>query len=226
MKTINVLGITLKNYSLRETLRETEKYLKNGALNTVLYVSKKQLMRASGNEQWKAWLEGADLTICADPDILSMQEPISGNRRKEIEEHEYLHEFLKKVVRNRRKVFLLADTDMHMQMLKNSLLDKQSALDIAGEALFTESVNDDDGNLINEINDVTPGAVIAQLPFEVFCHFVDRNRMFLNADVILALPEEGVTEAKPNGVFRLARYAYQKSFRHKVKKYNNQEKAE
>lgn len=226
MKTINVLGITLKNYSLREALRETDKYLKNGALNTVLYVSKKQLMRAEGDEQWKAWLEGADLTICAEPDILSMNEPISGNRRKEMEEHAYLYEFLKKLVRSRRKVFLLADTEAHMQMLRKGILDKQGTLDIAGEAIFTESESGDDGSLINEINDVAPGAVIAQLPFEEFCHFVDRNRMFVNADVILELPEEGVTEAKPHGFFRLVRYAYQKSFRHKVKKYNNQEKAE
>lgn len=225
MKTINVLGITLKNYSLRESLKETDKYLKDGVLNTVLYVSKKQLMRAEGDTQWKAWLEGADLTVCADSDILSMNEPISGNRRKEIEEHEYLYEFLKKIVRSRRKVFLLADTETHMDMLREGLLDKQGALEIAGEAVLKET-EEDEGSLINEINDVAPGAVIAQLPFDAFCHFIERNRMLVNADMMLELPEEGITETKSQGVFRLVRYAYQKSFRHKVKKYNNQEKAE
>lgn len=226
MKTINILGITLKHYSLREALRETDKYLKNGALNTVLYVSKKQLMRAAGNEQWKGWLEGADLTVCADSDILSMDETISAKQAKEIENYEYLGELLKRIVRNHRKVFLLADNETHRQTLREVLLHKQGRLDIAGEAVLTETETGDDGNLINEINDVAPAVVIAQLPFEELCHFVDRNRMYLNADVILGLPEEGVTEKKPHGVFRLAGYAYRKRFRHKVKKYNHKEKTE
>ncbi|NLL79500.1 MAG: hypothetical protein GX234_06885 [Clostridiales bacterium] len=227
MKKIDVLGITLKNYSKKEALKETDRYMKGGAMHTVIYVSAKQLIRASENSRWKEWMERADLTLYADPDILKADDSLSGNRLREIEEHQYLHEFLKKAAKNRYKIFLLSDSAEHVESLRENLLSVQGELILSGEGILPENEGtDEDSTLVNEMNDVAPGVIVSRLPFDRFCSFVERNRRYVNADMILNLPEEDVEAKTSSSLLKLAGYAYRGLFRHKVKKYKNQEKVE
>ena len=226
MKKIDILGVTLKDYTLREALRLTDGYLNNGALNTIIYVSKKRLISAAESEEKKKWLEEADLTICGDIDLPDVSST-AGNRVKEIENNEYLKEFLKKITRSRYKVYLLADTNQRLEELRASLLVRQGGMEIAGSGILCLPwTPEDDSMLVNEINDVAPKVIISQLPFELQSGFITRNKMFVNADVILGLLEEGIQADKPGGIWRLTQYAYRKMFKRRVKKYNNQEKAE
>ena len=227
MRTMDILGIILKDYPLRESLKLTERYMKNGALNVIVYVSQKRLMQASEDEKLKKWIEQADLMLYSDPDVLSGEGTVSKNRQKEIENHEYLHEFLRKAARNRRKIYLLSDSAEHVQTLCESLQESQSGLVLAGQGILSgEGESEEDDRIVNEINDIAPGVIIAQLPFEQCCRFVEQNRRYINADVILELPEEGMEEAKKKGFSGLAGFVYRKLFRHKLKKYNSQEKTE
>lgn len=223
METIHILGMTLKDYSLRQALRMTEQFLGGGALKLVLYLSKQQLMDAAEDETLKTCLETAELTVCGDPDILAGEGGLRRSRIGEGDGEAYLRECLKKIVHRRGAVYLLADTAEHLAALEESLRARQSALQIAGRGLLDEP---DEEALVNEINGVAPCAIFSRMPFSALAGFAGRSRMLLNAGMLLALPEDGVHETGPRGIRKLTRYLYRKLFWHKVRKYNHQEKTE
>ncbi len=241
MRTINVLGIELKDYPLREALKLTERYMNNGALNVIAYVSQKRLILAAENEKLKNWVEQLDLTLYSDPEILNGAEQaenglleeqetrkvtLQSGRQKEIEDRAYLREFSKRAVKYRKKIYLLAASEEKVNAMQKSLRESQNGLLIAGYGILNgdENGTDQESAIVNEINDIAPGIIIAELPFESCCHFVENNRMYINADVILELPEEGVTKAVPHGLVRLTLFGWRKLFRHRLRQYHQREK--
>ena len=51
MQKFTILGITLYDYGAREALRNTDRFLGSGGLNTVAYISSAQIARASRDEE-------------------------------------------------------------------------------------------------------------------------------------------------------------------------------
>ena len=66
MNQINILGIDLNNYSLKEALALTESFLQEGPVKTVLYIDAKMIVTAGENENYRDYLSKCDLTIIDD----------------------------------------------------------------------------------------------------------------------------------------------------------------
>ena len=79
MKKIHILGVAIRDYTLKESLTLTDEYLKNGAMNTVLFVSAKMLLAAGENPELKEWIESMDMTVCAETDILRAADMAASN---------------------------------------------------------------------------------------------------------------------------------------------------
>ena len=86
MRKFSILGISLTDYSAREALHKTERYLHSGALNTAAYISSELISRVSGDEERKKTLEQLDLTVCVEPSILEAADIAANGRIREIEE--------------------------------------------------------------------------------------------------------------------------------------------
>ena len=110
MQKFTILGITLYDYGAREALRNTDRFLGSGGLNTVAYISSAQIARASRDEELKESVEQLDMTVCTEPDLLEAAGIAARSRIREIDEKVYLRELLRKLSRNRNSVYLLADT--------------------------------------------------------------------------------------------------------------------
>ncbi len=185
MKEIQVLGVRVKDGSLRESLKLADGYLRNGALNTVVYLSSKLLVDAGSNELQKEWIEKADLTVFGDPTIMRSIKSAE-HRIHEVEEDIFLSEFLKKIVRMNRSVFLLTDTKERLNSLKNELHGYQDNITIVGEYVF-DIRTDSFESLMNEINGATPSVVISRVSYEDQARFMEESRKFLNADIWIGL---------------------------------------
>ena len=222
MKEINVLGIQLKDYALRESLKLVDGYMKNRALNTIAYISSQILVTADGNAAQKEWIESMDMTVCAETDILNTDGGLSKNRVKEVEEDAFLTEFLKKTAREKRKLFLLAETQEGLQLLQDELIGLQGNLQIVGKEVVAPEMNID--NLINEINDLVPDIILSRLPSPRQECLMYENKKKINAAVWLALLEGNVARTRRQNAWkRVMRYIYKKVFRKKVADYRNKE---
>lgn len=221
MKKINLLGITLRDYPLREALRQADGYLENGAMNTIVCVTTRMLMKAGGDEAQKEWLEAADMTVFCESDILRAAGMTGRNRVKEIENNAFIREFIKKLARERRSVYLLEDTDENLENLEQYLREIREILLVKGKNIYTgteEGISED--SIINDINDVAPDVIISGLPYPLQEQFLQDNRSKINGNIWMVLTKE--TRKYESGEKRLAdfgRKIRRKLFQRRVHRY-------
>lgn len=70
MKTYEVLGINIKDYSVREALHKTREYLSYNVPSVVFFLTKDVLLSASDSDEHKRIIEeDAEITMPATSDI-------------------------------------------------------------------------------------------------------------------------------------------------------------
>ena len=96
IKQIQLLGMTIPNYSLREELQLAQDALRDEKLRLLLTVSMQSLIKVSNSEsqQVKECVEQADLVVVEDPEILSVAGINSSQRIHEAEDHLFFTELL------------------------------------------------------------------------------------------------------------------------------------
>ncbi len=189
MQKINILGIGLTDYSLKESLVLLDRYAGNGGLNTILYVTTPMLIKAGSDEEEKNSIESMDMTLCGDTDILRVAKIDSAGRLYEVENRVFFKEFLRRLVQSGRKVYLLDDSEEDMALLKAQMESYQRGILIGGSDLLTES-DEDMEEIINRINDVAPAAIISRISNGRQEKYMARFKALINAEVWLGISKD------------------------------------
>lgn len=191
MKELNILGVSIREYSLKESLKLTDTYLKNGAMNTVLFVSAKMLMAAGQNSELKEWIESMDMTVCAESDILRVADVATMSRVREVENNAYLKEVVRRIFKGGKSVYLLTEKEEDMEKLKEQLKEAGPALKVVAENSL-EAVEENVENLVNHMNDIAANVIISMIPFPKQEMIIAQNKNYINSEVWLALlmPDE------------------------------------
>lgn len=223
MKEINILGVSVKECSLREALSLTEEYLKNGALNTVLYVSAKMLVEAGKNLQQKEWIESMDLTVCAEPDILRAVNAASVSRIREIESNAYLKAVIRRLAKEKQSVCLLTEKESDIIEFEDFLREMGPRLNMAAQ-ISLEAVNEDLDELVNCMNDIAADVIISRIPYRRQEQVIAESRNYLNSEVWLALPQEDEIRLKHGHLLKKTiRRLFICEFKRKVVQYKETE---
>lgn len=220
---MQVLGVELQDYTVREAMRKAEVFLHDQKLNTIAYITTRGLMAAEDSPELKAFLSNIDLTVAADSDILHAAGIENRNRIKEVENDEFMEEFLKKLVRGKRSVYLLTGTKEQLVALEECLKSYQQSLRIVGKFSLDELEKEEDW-LINEMNAQMTEVVISNISSPQRESFFENNHMKMNARIWLMLKDKVVHATRKKSVlWRLPDMVSKKLFRRKVVKYQNQE---
>lgn len=222
------MGLHLRDYTLREMMRLVDVYLKGGTLNTIACVSAQLLMRAEGDARQKEWLEAMDLVVYCDTDIARAAGITARSRLKEIENNSFLKEFFKKLIREKRAVYLLSDTADGLRLLETDMESLQGLMRIAGKAILQEDEEKSSTDIvINDINDKAPDVILTLFADPAQEAFAFHNKDRINADIWLGLQKDNpiLGEGK-KGLRTLIKRLQIKIFQRKVHQYENQEKAE
>ena len=225
MKVIDVLGMHITDYSLKEAVKLALKYTGSGALNTIFYVSSQVLVDAGESPQQREWLESMDLILYGEPTVLDVLGENSRERKREIKEDAFLHEYVKKVARGKQSVYLILDSEEKADALDHYLHELHGNVNVVGKYVWTggDLAAED---LVNELNDVSPDVIISKLPNVEQQKLICENRRMVNASVWIALLYERVAKKKEVTFGpKLDWMFYKRLFKRKVNKYEN-EKAE
>lgn len=219
MRTINILGMKLQDYSIKESLSMAEEFLKEGAVHTVLFLTGDVLLEAGKKEEQREWIEKADLTVWGDMESLEAAKIMVGNRSGEADDKEFLQEFLQRLARNHLALLAMADTKEHAEDLKSELLQLQDGVTVVG-AFPLAAAEDSRESTINEINLVAPAVVIARMPYGAQLRWLEGSKALLNTGVWIALPEQfSCIGKKKRPVTRIANYIRNTFLRWQVDKY-------
>ena len=186
MRKVTVLGIQLKDYSVRESMRRVTLYLNNGICNTVDFITHDTLLLASNDEEAKRDLESMDLVVLTSNDILEAANIHSRNRAREIESNLFLKGLLRKLSKEGRPVFLISPNAAKLNNLKESLMGFFGELNIVSGVAVDEVAGGDDF-IVNEVNSCLPDVIVMNLDSLEAETFIRENKMKLNTQLIVIL---------------------------------------
>ncbi len=228
MRQLDILGIRLRDYSLREGLKKACSFMDNGALSAICYLSDQTLVKAAEEPRQQEWIEQMDMTVFGTTDILKAAGIESRGRIRDVEENTFFREFIRRSVREQRTFFLVAGTPQMLEKLEayvRRAYEKEPVV-IAGSYLLSQEESGAD-SLVNEVNDVAPDIVISCLPFAQQAGYMNEYRKMMNARIWLGMLEEQLVEGDGRQFFRSVRQNYLKRmFRYKISKYEQEKNHE
>lgn len=188
MKNVNLLGIKLKDRYVKESLTLTEGFLREGAAHTILYLTAPVIIEAVKNEDAKALIEAADLTLWGDTEILKAADVTAKARYREVQEKEFMKAFLYRIAGAHMSVLVLSDTQEHAEALKKELLEIQTGITAAGTMAISDMEEKHEA-IMNEINMIAPTVIFARMPFSLQQKWLARSRQYINAGIWVGIPE-------------------------------------
>lgn len=219
---MEVLGISLQDLTLRESMRKVEQFFRDRKVSTIALITMKGLIAAQDSPEIKSWVDSLDMTVVADADILHAADINYRSRIHDVENGEFIAEFLKKLVRQRKTVYLLSQTESQLKKIEDELTAYEEDLRIVGR-LATEELEYDDDFVINDINLKVPDVLISNLESPKRETFLSDNHMKLNVSVWLMVRADRELDKKRKG---LVRQVYEKIlkkwFRIRLNRYNEQ----
>ncbi len=228
MRAINVLGISLKDYSVREAMRRVSLFLNNGICNTVDFVTHDDLLKATDSAELKRALEDMDLTVFTAGDILQAGNITSHSREREIESNLFMKGLLRKLAKEKRRIFIVSSDADKLQKFEESLNGFEDDLNIIGRCAVDETVGGTDA-VVNEANEKLPDALFLNLGTPEAELFIQSGRMKLNTQLIVAMgdvcfrvTENGSLKKGGLGAFLLKHFFHSAAARYTQNQENEQ----
>lgn len=198
IKKIEIMGIELDNYTVREAVMQVETYLSDDILNTIESVSMHMLIEAESDLVVRGVLSSLDLAVIGEKEIIQAAGVETMQRMQETEENDFTYEFFKRIERNKRSVFLLGEEEHRLAAVKRELKGAFPKLVFAGEYALENCVGDFEA-VINEMNAMTPDVIVSILSTPLQEHFFAEHRDKMSASIWYGMGEFGV-HGRKNGI--------------------------
>ncbi len=219
MKKTELMGVEISDLTVRECLNRSMSYLKNGGLNVIYFLSRDVLLEAKDMPELRDLIKEADIVLPDSIDILKAAGAGNKSREKEIERNLFFKSFLKMLIREKRSVFVVADSEEKAAGLMNGLDKIQEGLKKAGTYLMNDI--EDADNAVNEINSVVPDVVFCVLKTPDQEKFFSMQKMKINSRVMIALSPD-MLNVREDGTINnegLLNFLRAKLFRRQAQKY-------
>lgn len=220
-----ILSNSLNKAGVRELLRKTGEYMDTGKLNTVISISSLKLIRAMENEEYGRMIAAADMIIFDDVEVLKALGLATSARIREVEEAKYLKELLRKLVKEQREIFLVADTGEQLDLLEKELKGLQSNLNIVG-LCTADSYFLDKEALVNTINMTAPAVVLSRMASSGDLELLYEYGNYLNASLWMVLPDRLAENKNTGWLDKINKFIYKKLLNKKINHSKDTEKSD
>ena len=222
MRKMQLLGIGLRDYSVKEAMRLAGQYLNDAKLDTICFLSTDILLNAGEDDRLKVWLESMDLTIPVSVEILHAAGITNRGRLKEVEGSVFYKEFIKRLSSEKRTMFILAETENVLQSSIEYIEQYAPGIQVVGQYAF-EHLSGDVDSVINDINGTVPDIVLSRLSSPKQEQFVFENKNKINAKIWVALKDSFKVKEGTKGLKfeKLSKLIEKTIFRRMVSKYES-----
>lgn len=201
MRKMEVLGIPMKDLTIRESMKKVEQFFADEKVSTIALITMKGLIKAQDSSEIKEWMSSLDMTVAVDVDILHAADINYRSRIHDVENNVFISEFLKKLIRQRKTVYLMSQTEESLKKLEGDLLSCEEGLRIVGKAVVDDLEHDDDF-VINDMNMKTPWVLISNLESPKREQFLKENNMKMNVRIWMMLRADKDLQTKVKGPIR------------------------
>lgn len=185
------MNVDLNLETFKEMLPTIREYFGTRQLNTIGAISMRMLMMAQKDENMKEVLNGYDIALPGEIEILQHGNIRDNDLYHEIKSNVFFHSFMDLLVEENKSVYLLGETEFQMQELRNFVIKEFADVQIAGAGYLNDGK--EITALINEINILAPDAILSVIPSPNQEWFLRDRRGMLDAKIWYGL----------NGQYRL-----------------------
>lgn len=222
IKKIDIAGLQLDNYTVREMIMKIDKCMSERNFTTIEEINMDTLHMAATNEAVKQAIEVLDYTVIAETGILSAASAETLQRKHEIEDHDFFNELFKRLERNRKNVFILADSEMTVEAVARFLNERFDRLKIKGNGVLDESENATEA-LVNEINIASPDVVVSFLPSPMQEAFLLHNKDKLSTNLWYGIGNNKFMDKRPGIIGKIRKMLDVRRLARIIDNYENQE---
>lgn len=224
MREISVLGISMRDMSLREGLRECDGFMKGGSLSTVCFLDTDLLMKAKDDDTLRNAIQGMDMLVAGSTDILRGGGVTARSRIKEVRGNFLLRELLKRFAHEKKKIFIIGNSDDELVLMRERLLQFSNRITFFGSCIYGENEVSEDA-VINAVNSVLPDVIISMIESPAQELLMERSCKMVNSRIWIALRPETLdnTGAGHKSGVGLLKFIESRIFRRTVKKFDESE---
>lgn len=174
IKEIQLLGVTLENYTVREAITKFEGMMHEEGVRIIEEVTMETMANIE-DESVKAIIKQANLTVIADYGILVAAKEKNMQRRFEIDNNEFFYELVKRLERNNESVFIIGENEKQTGETVSFLMEEFPKLEIVKTINMDEIIGAEDA-IVNEINVHAPKAVLSLLKTPMQEKFLNEHK--------------------------------------------------
>lgn len=216
-KRINIFDVEIDGFTAKAAMKAAVEYMQSESINTIEIVTLDMLMRGQDSPEWKEETKEIDLVLPGEKEILEAAEVLDKSLLKDVTNKMFLKMFLRYLQRNRKRIFLIADSMQELENLRQALEKYNRGIIVVGTGIL-DAEGKAKEEVINDVNGAETDCIFSVLPSPQQEAFIVQNRNLLNARVWLGC---GRTLAqnygeRPAGGVR--RFIIKKMFRYRVEK--------
>lgn len=237
---VKIMDIDVDMMSNDVFIRKMNEYLTDDHLDVIMFASTKMLNKAMEDEEYRAFLEKADLFLPGEKALLATHHADVLEAGNMVVSYRSLGMMLENLIKEDRTLYIIADNQNAVEKLQHYCEKMQPELRVVGS--YSCEMDMEDAAIVNEINSHTPDMILLNLPVGVQESWIMEHSSLLNAklciaiggvaELILAMQRETPKWVKMlhleglyHRIFReqaVKKDVRTRIFRKKVVKYNNQ----
>lgn len=183
---LQVLDVAVDCHSAKENMKKVVRYMESEPMNLVEMITMQTLVDIPQEDEITVQMKEFDLTFAGNKEILQAAEVTRPDYLKEAEEMLFMKMFLRYLHKNRKRVFLIADTAELLDALIEYAKNRYSGIRVSGTASMEEHGVSDD-MIVNMVNGTETDCIMAFLPSPLQEQFALRNKSLLNARMWMGL---------------------------------------
>ena len=148
---INVLSTEMDCITAKEAMLKAIAFLERESVDIIEVLSMSALMRARDEDEWIRSTSGFGLILPGETEILEAAGETDRIKLREAENQTFIKMFMKYLQKNRKRVFLLAESEEKLNTVENAMKYYDKGIFLTGHALIKEGENREE-DVVNEIN--------------------------------------------------------------------------
>lgn len=226
LKKLDILGLELDNYTVREAMMKVELYLENNEFNIIETITMNMIEKSRQDSIMHKCLQSLDLAVIGEKEILIAAGEQSMQRIRETRDNDFFSEFMKRIIRNKKTVYLIGEEKEELSKLRMFLEEEYERIQIVGGYTLQECVGDLD-SIINAVNVESPSIILSILPSPRQEYFLMECKGKLNVKVWYGLGDYHKIHSNFHSFLRWARKKiHRKKLISQLNQYHSENKEE
>ena len=138
---INVLSTEMDCITAKEAMLKAIAFLERESVDIIEVLSMSALMRARDEDEWIRSTSGFGLILPGETEILEAAGETDRIKLREAENQTFIKMFMKYLQKNRKRVFLLAESEEKLNTVENAMKYYDKGIFLTGHALIKEGEN-------------------------------------------------------------------------------------